>query len=169
MDPDSLELAGEQELQQGLETEEMVKPRAQSWAADREGVFSGLSSGLCGLETLGWDIMFAWPQIGLTLQCQLENITPAGKAPGDALAELLGSAGFWWFWAVHAQVCCLLWDEGCMARRRGLDISSPRTKPSRSAALTAGDGAQPHSASSILQRCQDTLGCPVGSELSALG
>lgn len=31
VDPDSLEVPWEQELQQGLETEEMVKPRAQSW------------------------------------------------------------------------------------------------------------------------------------------
>lgn len=36
------------------------------------------------------------------------------------------------------------------------------------AALTAGDGAQPHSASSILHPCQDTLGCPVGSQTSAV-
>lgn len=46
VDLDSLELPWEQELQQGLEREEMVKPRAQSWATARGGVFSGLSSGL---------------------------------------------------------------------------------------------------------------------------
>lgn len=65
VDPDSLELPREQELQQGLETEEMVcvvaKPRAQSWATAREGVFSGLSSGLWwfGNPGLGYNVCVA--------------------------------------------------------------------------------------------------------------
>lgn len=126
-------------------------------------MFSGLSSGLWwfGNPGLGYNVCMAPDGVDFAASAGKYHNHQA-KALGMPLLSswvLLGPGGSG-LSVLRFAVCC-----GMRAAWQGGEvwISHP---PGAAALGAAGDGARPHS--SILHPCQDTLGCPVASQLSAL-